>query len=103
MLPGSNGPDNFAVSYIIADDERLADAQIYVIAPPPMACHRMTGEYYVPVKRCSDFAGALLALARRRHFYFIDLYHLLVDSEGYLPGKYDAGDGFHLSSRPIPC
>ncbi len=107
VLLGSNGLDNYAVSYIIADYERLADALIthfpdaliYVIAPPPMACHRMTGEHYVPVKRYSDFAGALLALAQRRHFYYIDLYHLLVDSEGYLPGKYDAGDGFHLSSR----
>lgn len=107
ILLGSNGLDNYAVSYIIADYERLADALItnfpdaliYVIAPPPMSYKRMTGDHYVPVKRYANFATELQALAERRHFYYIDLYHLLVNDEGYLPDKYNAGDGFHLSNR----
>lgn len=106
ILLGANGLDNFAVKYIIADYEKLADALItnfpdaliYVISPPPMSYKRMRQEN-VPVKRYPDFAAALKELAARRHFYYIDLYSLLVNEEGYLPGKYDAGDGFHLSNR----
>lgn len=107
ILLGSNGLDGNAVKYVIADYEQLADelitsfpdALIYVIAPPPMARKRMRGDHYVPVKRYSDFAEELKKLAERRHFYYIDLYHLLVDEKGYLPRKYDSGDGYHLSNR----
>lgn len=107
ILLGSNGLDHLASTYIIADYEQLADelitsfpdALIYVIAPPPMSRKRMTGDRYVPVKRYANFAEELKSLAERRHFYYIDLYHLLVDEDGYLPGKYDSGDGYHLSNR----
>lgn len=107
VLLGSNGLDGFAVRYIIADYEHLADeliahfpeALIYVIAPPPMSYQRMTGDNGVPVGRYSGFCEELRALAERRNFYFIDLYHLLVGKDGYLPRKYDAGDGYHLSSK----
>lgn len=105
IMLGANGLDNYATSYIVADYERLADAMItnfpdtliYVIAPPPMSRKRMHGEYVIPTKRYSNFADELKALAERRNFYYLDLYHVLADENGYLPGKYDAGDGYHLS------
>lgn len=107
IMLGANGLDGFATQYIVADYERLADALItnfpdaliYVITPPPMSYKRMTGDRRARAKRYANFAEELKALAERRHFYYIDLYHLVVDEDGYLPGKYDAGDGFHLSNR----
>ncbi|MBE5811050.1 MAG: hypothetical protein E7318_08985 [Clostridiales bacterium] len=105
IMLGANGLDNYATSYIVADYERLADAVItnfpdaliYVIAPPPMSYKRMHGEYVIPTKRYSNFAEELRLLAERRNFYYLDLYHVLADEKGYLPGKFDAGDGYHLS------
>lgn len=107
IMLGSNGLPSNPSSYIVADYERLADALIthfpdaliYVIAPPPMSRERMTSDRNIPVQRYVNFAEELKALAERRHFYYIDLYHMLVDDRGYLPSKYDAGDGFHLSNR----
>ncbi len=106
IMLGANGVDNFPVSHVIAEYEKAADALIthfpdaliYVISAPPMSRKRMQEEQ-VPKKRYVNFANALQELAARRHFYFIDLYSLVVNEDGYLPGKYDAGDGFHLSNR----
>ena len=106
IMLGANGLDNFPVKDVIADYEVLADeaithfpdALIYVIAPPPMSNKRMRKED-VPVKRYPNFCQALQELAARRNFYYIDLYSLVADAKGYLPGKYDAGDGFHLSNK----
>ena len=107
ILLGSNGLDKNSYKYIIADYEKLADAMIthfpdaliYVISPPPMSYSRMTGDHYVPVSRYMNFAHELMALAERRHFYYIELYSLLADDQGYLPRQYDSGDGYHLSNR----
>lgn len=107
ILLGTNGLNNFPSQTILGDYERLADdlithfpdALIYVIAPPPMSYKRMTGENNIPAGRYRIFAEELKALAQRRHFYYIDLYHLLIDGNGYLPSQYDSGDGYHLSPR----
>lgn len=107
ILLGSNGLDHYPTSYVVADYEKLADtlittfpeALIYVIAPPPMSRERMKEEGNIPKGRYANFADELKALAERRHFYYIDLYHMVVDANGYLPDEYDAGDGFHLSNR----
>lgn len=106
VMLGSNGLDNYAVSYIIKDYEELADnlityfpdALIYVISAPPMSRKNMT-ERQIPVSRYPQFAAELKALAERRRFYYIDLYSLVVDEDGYLPREFDAGDGYHLSNR----
>ncbi|MBQ4074162.1 MAG: hypothetical protein IJD39_03035 [Clostridia bacterium] len=106
VMLGSNGLDGFAISYVMADYEKMADdliryfpdAMIYVIAPPPMSQKQMR-ERHAPVSRYVEFAGQLKELAERRQFYFLNLYELLVDEEGCLPRKYDAGDGFHLTKR----
>lgn len=106
IMLGANGLDNYGVKIVVADYEKLADAAItnfpdaliYVITPPPMSSKRMREEN-VPVKRYRDFAVALKELAARRNFYYIDLYSLLANEDGYLPGKYNAGDGFHLSNK----
>ena len=106
IMLGSNGLDNYGVKIVVEDYERLADAAIthfpealiYVITPPPMS-HKRMREEKTPAKRYVDFAAALKELAARRNFYYIDLYSLLANEDGYLPGKYDAGDGFHLSNK----
>lgn len=106
VMLGSNGLDHAPVQNIVEDYERLSDALIthfpdaliYVITSPPMSRKRMTGDNHIPTKRYANFADELLALAERRHFYYIDLYHLVVNEQGYLPLKYDCGDGYHLST-----
>lgn len=105
VMLGSNGLDNYSYKNIIADYEELADAlvthfpeaMIYVIAVPPMTEELMI-ERNNYAGRYSLFAQELEALAGRRNFYFLDFYSLVVGEDGFLPQKYDSGDGLHLTS-----
>ena len=62
-----------------------------------MRVDRMAKEEYVEPGRYRLFESLLRDLAARRNFYYIDLYHLVTDESGYLPGKYAMGDGYHLN------
>ena len=102
---GANGLDIKASQGVIDDYEALADevvsrfpqALIYVISPPPMTKARMDEEQYVVPGRYVKFEQLLRELAARRNFYYVDLYHMVADEDGYLPEAYSMGDGFHLN------
>lgn len=102
---GANGLSYNTSDTIIGDYERVADdlithfpdALIYVISPPPMTKVRMNGEKKIPAGRYAEFNEKLCRLAQRRGFYYIDMYSLVTNEEGYLRKEYAAGDGFHLS------
>ena len=106
---GANGLDIKASQPVIDDYEKMADdliarfpsALIYVISPPPMSRERMAQEKYVVPGRYSKFEGLLRDLAARRNFYYIDMYHMIADGDGYMPGKYSLGDGFHLNETAL--
>ena len=106
---GANGLDTSTSSAVLANYENLADrlvewfpdALIYVISPPPTTYARMTEQDHVPVKRYILFEEALRELAARRHFYYIDMYHLVANEEGYLPNGYSMGDGYHLNEKAL--
>ena len=106
---GANGLDIKGSDAVIADYEKLADdlitrfpnALIYVISPPPMSRDRMAKEQYVVPGRYSKFEGLLRELAGRRNFYYVDMYHMIADAEGYMPLKYSLGDGFHLNRTAL--
>ena len=106
---GANGLDIKGSQAVIDDYERMADdlidhfpnALIYVISPPPMTRTRMAKEENVVPGRYSKFEGLLRELAARRNFYYIDMYHMVTGGDGYLPGKYSMGDGFHLNREAL--
>ena len=102
---GANGLDIKSSQDVIRDYELVADevisrfpqAMVYVISPPPMTKARMNKEEYVIPGRYAKFEQLLRELAERRNFYYIDLYHMVADEDGYLPDTYCMGDGFHLN------
>ena len=106
---GANGLDNKASEPVIEDYEKMADelidhfpnALIYVISPPPMSRERMSKEKYVVPGRYRKFEGLLRELAARRNFYYIDMYHMIADADGYMLLQYSMGDGFHLNRTAL--
>ena len=106
---GANGLDIKGSEPVLEEYERMADdliarfpeALIYVISPPPMSRDRMAQEKYVVPGRYKKFEGLLRELAARRNFYYIDAYHMFSDDDGYMPGKYSMGDGFHLNRAAL--
>lgn len=106
---GANGLDTSTSDAVLANYEKLADrliekfpdALIYVISPPPTTYARMTERDHVPVKRYVNFEEKLRELAERRGFYYIDMYHLVADAQGYLPTGYSMGDGYHLNREAL--
>lgn len=105
IMLGANGLDWYASSVVIEDYEKMADqlitlcpdAMIYAISAPPASAGMMEQLGISPV-RYADFNVKLQELAERRGFYYLDFYSLLVDENWALPGEYDSGDGFHLST-----
>lgn len=101
---GANGLDSKDENRVIDDYEWLAnelircfpESLIYVISPPPMTESRMNRVSLSPA-RYSNFEVKLRDLAQRRRFYYIDLYHLVTNDNGYLYLEYTRGDGYHLS------
>ena len=106
---GANGLDTSTSAAVLANYEKLADgliawfpdALIYVISPPPTTYTRMTEQDKVPVRRYIVFEEALRELAARRNFYYIDMYHLVANEDGYLPNGYSMGDGYHLNEKAL--
>ena len=106
---GANGLDTSTSDRVLLNYENLADelierfpdALIYVISPPPTTYSRMTQKDKVPVKRYMNFEEKLRELAARRHFYYIDMYHLVANEDGYLPTGYSLGDGYHLNEKAL--
>lgn len=106
---GANGLDIKGSEPVIEDYEKMADdlidrfpdALIYVISPPPMSRDRMAQEKYVVPGRYTKFEGLLRELAARRNFYYIDMYHMTADADGYMILQYSMGDGFHLNRKAL--
>ena len=106
---GANGLDIKASEPVLEDYEKMADdlidrfpnALIYVISPTPMSRDRMAQEKYVVPGRYKKFEGLLRELAARRNFYYIDMYHMIADQDGYMPLNYSLGDGFHLNRTAL--
>lgn len=106
---GANGLDTSTSDAVLANYETLADrliekfpeTLIYVISPPPTTYDRMTKQDHVPVKRYENFEAKLRELAQRRGFYYIDMYHIAANEEGYLPNGYSMGDGYHLNRKAL--
>ena len=106
---GANGLDTTNSDRVIKTYETLAEdltehfpgVLIYVISPPPTTYKRMTTKDNVPVKRYMYFEEKLRDLAARYNFYYIDMYHLVADENGYMPVKYSLGDGFHLNEKAL--
>lgn len=105
VLLGSNSLDHKTSDVTLQEYETMADeliaafpeALIYVISPPPLTKARTAKEVGVSPGRYRNFEAGLRALAEERRFYYIDLYHLIADEEGYMPGRLSAGDGYHLN------
>lgn len=106
---GANGLDTSTSDAVLANYEILAgkliewfpDALIYVISPPPTTYSRMTELDKVPVKRYISFEEKLRELAAQWNFYYIDMYHLVANENGYLPNNYSLGDGYHLNETAL--
>ena len=73
------------------------DSYFYVLCPPSMTRARMKKDRILP-DRYSKFRDSLLALAQEMRLYFIDLYTMFLDGDGYLSADYAAPDGFHLKT-----
>lgn len=104
ILLGGNGLDwnSYTVvleNYEIMIDnmiEMFPDALIYVVAVPPGSRSAMA-ERDIPVGRFTEFNRELLSMAERRGLYYLDLYSIIADANGYLPAEYDSGDGYHMT------
>ena len=105
ILLGGNGLDWNNSSIVIEDYEVMMDtmvemfpeAMFYVIAVPP-ASQSVMAERGIPVGRFTAFNTKLEEMAARRGFYYLDLYSLIADENGYLPSKYNSGDGYHMTT-----
>lgn len=105
IMLGGNGLDWSSYTVVIENYEIMMDtmvemfpdAMFYVISAPP-ASQALLTEKGVPVGRFTEFNRVLKEMAERRGFYYLDLYSLLADANGYLPAQYDSGDGYHLST-----
>ncbi len=102
IMLGSNSLDNKRSDLAFADYqtmmetflERFSDSIIYLIAPPSQTKHKLE-ELKIPPKRYANFRDLLVAFAQERQCYVIDYYSVVLTEQGYLPGKYDCGDGIH--------
>ena len=102
ILLGANSLDNKPSDQAMADYkkmmetflERFPETIFYLIVPPAMT-ERVLKDLLIPPKRFANFRDMLISFAEERHCYIIDFYSLLLNSKGYMPGKYDCGDGVH--------
>ena len=102
ILLGSNSLDNKPSDSALADYvpmmetflTRFPDSIFYLIVPPSMTEHHLK-DLKIPPKRFENFRGLLTDFAAERQCYIIDFYALVLNEKGYLPGKYDCGDGIH--------
>ncbi|MBE5769480.1 MAG: hypothetical protein E7333_07875 [Clostridiales bacterium] len=104
ILLGGNGLNTNLSDVMIGHYEAMVDqlitlcpdAMIFALAPAPGSKKGMEDRGIAPA-RFAQFCTKLEELSQRKGLYFLDLYHLLADEDGNLPGEYDCGDGYHLS------
>ena len=102
ILLGANSLDNKPSDQAMADYqtmmetflERFPDSIFYLIVPTAMT-QRVLEHLFISPKRFANFRDMLISFAEERQCYIIDFYSLLLNEKGYLPGKYDCGDGVH--------
>lgn len=78
----------------------LPNAVIYAISPPPMTPARFKKEVKSGANpaRYRLFEEGLRAICEERGVYYIDLYHMVTDENGYMKRACAAGDGYHLNA-----
>ena len=76
------------------------EALIYAISPPPMTSGRFKKETTSGAnpKRYQLFEEGLREICEERGVYYIDLYHMVTDENGYMKRDCSAGDGYHLNA-----
>ena len=74
--------------------ERFPDSIFYLITPTAMT-ESVLGKLKISPERFKNFHDMLIDFAKERQCYIIDFYSLVLNDKGYLPGKYDCGDGVH--------
>ncbi len=102
ILLGANSLDNKSSDLSFADYkammevflERFPNSVFYLITPTAMT-ERVLDKLKISPKRFANFRDLLIKFARQRKCYIIDFYSLVLGDDGYLPGKYDCGDGVH--------
>lgn len=97
-------PDYFAELYGAMLDRIRGgepDADIYIMSLTPVTQECSDGSEFFNMERIELYNEALLALARDRQCYFVDLCQALADEDGFLPAE-DSTDGIHLKPEKYP-
>ena len=105
---GSNTLDVVKSTAALNDYQAMLDAMIacapdailYAISPPPMTPGRFKKETTSGANpnRYKLFEEGLRQICEARGVYYIDLYHLVTDDNGYMKRECAAGDGYHLNA-----
>ena len=102
ILLGANSLDNKNSELSFADYkkmmevflERFPDSIFYLITPTAMT-QSVLNRLKISPERFKNFRDMLVKFAKQRQCYIIDFYSLVLNDKGYLPGRYDCGDGVH--------
>lgn len=106
ILLGANGLDITTSEAILNDYNvmldrllpMIPDAIVYAICPPAVTKKKHATEKNIPsAGRYRNFAEGLQEICRQRGIYYIDLYGMTLDDDGYMKPTCAAGDGYHIN------
>ncbi len=105
LLLGSNGLDKKLSGDVILEytdmlntiTTLLPETIIYVLGTPPMTKSKMSKYKNCSPGRYRVFNEELLKLCGEFNIYYIDIYGLVKNKNGYLDSKYSAPDGLHFN------
>ncbi|MDD2648037.1 MAG: GDSL-type esterase/lipase family protein [Eubacteriales bacterium] len=105
LLLGSNGLDKKLSGDVILEytdmlstiTTLLPETIIYVLGTPPMTKGKMAKYKNCSPGRYRVFNEELLKLCGEFNIYYLDIYGLVKNKNGYLNTKYSAGDGLHFN------
>lgn len=75
---------------------RQPDAVIYILANPPVSSERSETSTSFNRENVLAFNEQLIRVAENKQTYYLDIYSLLADENGYLPKDSCISDGIHI-------
>jgi hypothetical protein len=78
-------------------------AKIYLISIPPVSVSTSEESAYFNLENILSFNGKLAQVALEKQVYYLNIFSLLADDEGYLPDNSCMSDGIHFLSEQYYC
>ena len=78
---------------------QLPDTLVYLISIPPITPNVWERYPHLKPARITAYNQGLRELAAKHAVYYLDVYSVLVNQDGYTDKRYAAYDGYHLKTE----